>query len=159
MNSAAPILIGYDGSDTARRAVREAAELFGSRQALMVTVWEPGLLYETSVMTADPTELGPEPVDPAAAREVDDASKTHAGHVAEEGVTLAKSLGLDAEALAVADEGNVADAIVELARERDVAAIVVGSRGLTGLRARLEGSTSNAVVKHASCPVVLVHDD
>jgi nucleotide-binding universal stress UspA family protein len=53
----------------------------------------------------------------------------------------------------------VADAIVELARKRDVAALVVGSRGLTGLRARLEGSTSNAVAKHASCPVVLVHDD
>lgn len=159
MNSAAPILIGYDGSDTARRAVREAAELFGSRQALVVTVWEPGLLYETSVMTADPTALGPEPVDPAAALEVDDASKAHADRVAEEGAALAKSLGLQSEPVAVADEGNVADAIVELARQRDVAAIVVGSRGVSGLRARLEGSTSNAVVKHASCPVVLVHDE
>jgi Universal stress protein family len=38
-------------------------------------------------------------------------------------------------------------------------AIVVGSRGLSGLRERLEGSTSNAVAKRASCPVVLVHDD
>jgi nucleotide-binding universal stress UspA family protein len=72
---------------------------------------------------------------------------------------LAKSLGVQAEALAVGDEGNVADSIVELARKRGVAAVVVGSRGLTGLRARLEGSTSNAVAKHASCPVVLVHDD
>ena len=159
MNSAAPILIGYDGSDTARRAVREAAELFGSRKALVVTVWEPGLLYETSVMTADPTALGPEPVDPGAAREVDDASKAHADRAAEEGAALAKSLGLQSEPVAVADEGNVADAIVELARKRDVAAIVVGSRGLSGLRARLEGSTSNAVMKHASCPVVLVHDE
>jgi nucleotide-binding universal stress UspA family protein len=159
MTSAAPILIGYDGSDTARRAVREAAELFGSRRALVVTVWELGLAYEASTMTADPTGLGPEPVDPAAAREVDDASRVHADTVANEGVELAKSLGLQSEALAVADEGNVADAIVELARQREVAAIVVGSRGLTGLRARLEGSTSNAVVKHASCPVVLVHDD
>ena len=68
MTSAAPILIGYDGSDTARRAVREAAELFGSRLALVVTVWEPGLAYEASAMTADPTGFGPEPVDPAAAR-------------------------------------------------------------------------------------------
>jgi nucleotide-binding universal stress UspA family protein len=72
---------------------------------------------------------------------------------------LAKSLGLQAEALAVADVGHVADAIVELARERDVAAIVVGSRGLSGLRARLEGSTSNAILKHSPCPVLTVHDD
>jgi hypothetical protein len=28
----APVLIAYDGSDTARRGVREAAQLFGSRQ-------------------------------------------------------------------------------------------------------------------------------
>ena len=162
MNAAAPILIGYDGSDTARRAVHEAAELFGSRRALVVTVWEPGLAYEVSAMTTDPTGpigLGPELVDPAAAQEVDDASQAHADRVAEDGAALAKSLGLQAEALAVADEGNVADAIVELARKRGVAAIVVGSRGLSGLRARLEGSTSNAVAKHASCPVVLVHDD
>jgi nucleotide-binding universal stress UspA family protein len=159
MNAAAPILIGYDGSDTARRAVHEAAELFGSRRALVVTVWEPGLAYEASAMTADPTGQGPEPVDSAAAQEVDDASQAHADRVAEDGAALANSLGLQAEALAVADEGNVADAIVELARTRDVAAIVVGSRGLSGLRARLEGSTSNAVAKHASCPVVLVHDD
>ena len=159
MNDAAPILIAYDGSDTARRAVHEAAELFGSRRALVVTVWEPGLAYEVGAMTADPTGLGPEPVDSGAAQEVDDASKGHADRVAEDGAALAKSLGVQAEALAVADEGNVADAIVELARKRGVAAVVVGSRGLTGLRARLEGSTSNAVAKHASCPVVLVHGD
>lgn len=159
MNAAAPILIGYDGSDTARRAVHEAAELFGSRRALVVTVWEPGLAYETSAMTADPTGQGPLPVDSGAAQEVDDASQAHANRVAEDGAALAKSLGLQAEALAVADEGNVAGAIVELARKRGVAAIVVGSRGLSGLRARLEGSTSNAVAKHASCPVLLVHED
>jgi Universal stress protein family len=85
-------------------------------------------------------------------QEVDDASKTHADRVAEDGAALAKSLGLQAEPLAVADEGNVADAIVELAHNRGVAAIVVGSRGLSGLRARLEGSTSNAVAKHSTVP-------
>ena len=159
MTCAAPILIGYDGSDTARRAVREAAELFGSRPALVVTVWEPGLAYEVSAMTADPAGAGPEPVDSAAAHEVDDESQAHAGRVAEDGAALAKSLGLRAQALVIADVRNVADAIVELGRKRDVAAIVVGSRGLSGLRARLEGSTSNAVAKHASCPVVLVHED
>ncbi len=53
----------------------------------------------------------------------------------------------------------MADTIVGLAQKRGVAAIVVGSRGLKGLRARLEGSTSNAVLRHAPCPVVVVHDD
>jgi nucleotide-binding universal stress UspA family protein len=49
--------------------------------------------------------------------------------------------------------------MVDLAREREAAAIVIGSRGLSGLRAKLEGSTSSAVLKHSSCPVVVVHDD
>jgi nucleotide-binding universal stress UspA family protein len=159
MSAAAPILIGYDGSDTARRAVHEAAELFGSRRALVVTVWEPQLAYESSAMATDAMGMPSSVADPAVAQEVDDASQAHADRVAEDGAGLAKSLGLKAEALAVADERNVAETIVGLARERDVAAVVVGSRGLSGLRARLEGSTSNAVAKHATCPVVLVHDD
>ena len=163
MNADAPILIAYDGSETARRAVHDAAELFGSRPALVVTVWEPGLAVGVGAMPGDPMSLGPEPVDPVgpflAAREVDDASQAHADRVAKEGAELAKSLGLRAEAMSVANARKVSDAIVELTRDRSVAAVVVGSRGLSGLRARLEGSTSNAVAKHASCPVLLVHDD
>ena len=119
MNADAPILIAYDGSDTARRAVHDAAELFGSRQALVMTVWEPGLALGVGAMPGDPMSLGPpvDPVDPfIAAREVDDASRTHADRVAEEGAELAKSLGLRAEAMSVADARKASDAIVELAR-------------------------------------------
>jgi len=159
MNAAAPILIGYDGSSTARRAVHEAAELLGSRQALVVTVWEPGLAYATAI-EAEPMMGMPLPaVDPEAAQDIDEASEADADRIAEDGAALAKSLGLEAEPLAVAGERNVADALVELAEKRDAAAIVVGSSGLSGIRARLEGSTSNAVAKRAPCPVILVHDD
>jgi nucleotide-binding universal stress UspA family protein len=104
-------------------------------------------------------ELEPVPVDVEKAREVEEELHERARHTAQEGAALARAAGLQAKGLAVADEVHVADAIVEAARKRDAAAIVVGSRGLTGLRARLEGSTSNAVLKHAHCPVVVVHDD
>ena len=154
----APVLIAYDGSDTARRAVREAAKLFGSRQVLVVTVWEPALAYETAMPSVG-LELEAVPVDVEGAREVEEELHQRARRTAQDGAELAQSAGLQAKGLAVADEFHVADAIVGLAREKGVAAIVVGSRGLTGLRARLEGSTSNAVLKHAPCPVVVVHDD
>jgi nucleotide-binding universal stress UspA family protein len=154
----APVLIAYDGSDTARRAVREAAGLFGARQVLVVTVWEPALAYESSMPTAG-LEMPPVPVDVEGARKVEEELHQHARGIAQEGAELAQSVGLQAKGLAVADEVHVADAIIDVARKRGAAAIVVGSRGLKGLRARLEGSTSNAVVKHASCPVVVVHDD
>ncbi len=163
MNAAAPVLIGYDGSDTARRAVRETAELFGSRRALVVTVWEPGLPYELAGMQPGAGSMDISPpvvVDVETAQEIDDTLQARADRIAQSGTELARSLGLRAEPLVVADEkANVADAIVELARKRDVAAVVIGSRGLTGLRARLEGSTSNAVLKHSPCPVLTVHDD
>lgn len=159
MNAAAPVLIGYDGSDAARRAVRDTAELFGSRPALVVTAWDPSLPYETAAMSPGVQEM-PSPIDVEMAQVGEDRLRDQADRIAHDGAELAKSLGLQAEALVVADErGNVALAIVELARERDVAAIVVGSRGLSGLRARLEGSTSRAVLKHSECPVVVVHED
>jgi nucleotide-binding universal stress UspA family protein len=154
----APLLIAYDGSDTAHAAVREAAKLFGSRQVLVVTVWEPGLAYEASMPTAD-VDMSPVMIDVEGAKELDDEMHQRASRTAQEGAELAQSLGLRAHGVAVAEEVHVADAIVRLAREREVAAIVVGSRGLRGLRARLEGSTSNAVLKTASCPVIVVHDD
>jgi nucleotide-binding universal stress UspA family protein len=52
----------------------------------------------------------------------------------------------------------VARTILTVADKHGVAAIVVGSRGLSGIRARLEGSTSKALLKHAPCPVVVVHE-
>ena len=160
MNAAtAPVLIGYDGSDAARRAIREAAELFGSRPVLVVTVWEPALAYASTAMPGMGGELVPTPIDIEAAQGVEQQLEVRARRSADEGAELARSVGLQAEALTVADKANVADAIAELARDRHVAAIVVGSRGLSGLRARLEGSTSRAVIKHAACPVVVTHDD
>ncbi len=158
----APILIAYDGSDSARRAVHEAGKLFGPRQAVVVTVWEPDLGYE--VAATSPTGLepaGPGAFDVAEAQEVNEALRARADRIAHDGAQLARSVGLEVyAAVAVPDERrNVAEAILELARERRAAAIIIGSRGLSGLRARLEGSTSNAVLKHAACPVVVVHDD
>jgi nucleotide-binding universal stress UspA family protein len=58
----------------------------------------------------------------------------------------------------VASGRDTARTIAEVARDRKAATIVIGSRGLTGLRARFEGSTSKDVVKLAPCPVVVVHD-
>jgi nucleotide-binding universal stress UspA family protein len=48
--------------------------------------------------------------------------------------------------------------IVGLAEELGVDAIVVGSRGLTGIQRLLLGSTAENVVRHAPCPVLVVRD-
>jgi nucleotide-binding universal stress UspA family protein len=157
--SAAPVLIAYDGSDGARRALSEAAELFGSRPALVTTIWEAGLAYSSVAAPTPGLELQAVPMDIGEAQKLEEELEARARRVAEDGAELARSAGLEAEAVAVAGDANVSDAIVELAASRRVAAIVIGSRGLSGLRARLEGSTSSGVLKRASCPVVVVHDD
>lgn len=151
-----PTLIAFDGSAAARQAVAATAALLKPRATLVLTVWEAALAHTA---TSPQPDVGMTPVvDPSVVLTFDEALRAHAERVANDGAELAKSLGLDAEPLAMADVRNVARTIVEVAREHKAATIVVGSRGLGGLRARLEGSTSKGVVKDAPCPVVVVHD-
>jgi nucleotide-binding universal stress UspA family protein len=53
-------------------------------------------------------------------------------------------------------EGRAEEEIVELAEEIEAGLIVMGSRGHSRLRRALMGSVSDAVVRHAHCPVTIV---
>jgi len=53
-------------------------------------------------------------------------------------------------------EGRVAPEIVALAEKIGAGLIVMGSRGLGGIRRALMGSVSDSVVRHAHCPVMVV---
>jgi nucleotide-binding universal stress UspA family protein len=152
-----PILVAYDGSDLAQEAVRQAATLFPGRHAVVVTVWEPGLATMT-VMAPGFDMAGPFPAryDPALTTEVDHASEDRAALVAEEGAQLGRSLGLEAEALAIADEAKIGDTIADLAEQRSAAAVVIGSHGISGLRSHLLGSTSRDILGRCGRPVVVV---
>src|SRR3712207_2367852 len=52
--------------------------------------------------------------------------------------------------------GAVAEEIVDLAGELEADLIIVGSRGLRGIRRALAGSVSESVFRHARCPVMVV---
>ena len=52
--------------------------------------------------------------------------------------------------------GAVAEEIVDLAWELEVDLIIVGSRGLRGIRRTLAGSVSESVFRNARCPVMAV---
>jgi nucleotide-binding universal stress UspA family protein len=62
--------------------------------------------------------------------------------------------GLNVEELVV--HGDASAEIVRVARDRNVDLIVIASHGRTGLGRILFGSTAEAVVRHASCPVLVV---
>lgn len=152
-----PILIAYDGSPAARAALARAATLFPGRAAVIATVWEPGL----AGVIPDPGGMGgpATPVDLDVVEEVDDAFANHASSVAAEGAERAQSAGLVAEAVSTQDDSNVAETLAELADQHEAAIVVVGSRGLSGIKARLLGSTSESVLHHCRRPVLVVRDD
>jgi nucleotide-binding universal stress UspA family protein len=155
-----PILIAYDGSEAARAAVRAAGTLFSPAPALVVTAWEPALAQ--LMLVSDPTGMGGTfmPYDPAVAHSVERAGEEHAQQIAEDGARLANEVGLAARALIAEDGAAPAEAIVATADAHGARAIVIGSRGLRGLRSKLLGSTSSDVLRHARRPVVVVrHPD
>jgi len=145
-----PLLIGYDGSEHAKDAIRSAAGLLTIKDALVVTVWQP----TSDVGAFAWYGAGPNMVNFA---ELDRAGAEAGGRVAEEGAQIAREAGLRAESIAIEATPPVWKTIVETADLHDASAIVMGSRGLTGLRSMLLGSVSNAVVHHTDRPTLVIH--
>jgi len=138
-----PLLICYDGSEGARRAVGAAATLLVERTAVILAVAAP----TTAVQALD--TLGAVPQAP------EEVNLETAVRSAEEGADYARRAGLTAEA-----RGELAaptwKGIVDVADELDAAVIVIGSRGLRGVRELVEGSLSHEVAEHTGRPVLIV---
>jgi nucleotide-binding universal stress UspA family protein len=130
-----PILICYDGSENSKQAVTRAADLFPDQPAIVLHVWEP--LKDAASVPPVPGLYG---MLEAGLEEMDKIGDEVSARTAAEGAEQAKAAGLAAE----------------VARDRDVPAIVVGQRGIGGAERTLLGSVSTAVVHHADRPVVVV---
>lgn len=155
---ARPVVVAYDGSAESHAAVRAAALLFRGRPLVIVSAWEPGMAIAAQPVP-DPTGL-PYPLpDPEQIEAVDRIQSDHAASSAEGGATLARSLGAEAEALAVPEGGDVAETIDAVAGQREAVAVVVGSRGLGGVKSRLLGSTSRRLLHDSRRPVLVVRAD
>jgi len=145
-----PLLLCYDGSEPAKHAIERAAGLLGTRHAVVLTVWQPTAVLG-SFAWAGATESMLNYV------ELDRAATELAERIASEGAGVAQNAGMRAEPLAVKATGPVWKTILEVAAGHDVSTIVIGSRGLTGLRSMLLGSVSTAVVHHADRPTLVIH--
>lgn len=145
-----PVLIAYDGSDFAKAAIVEAArQLLPGREAIVLTVREP--------MESIPfLGIGGAAVDQAAVDTIVAETERGAEQVSEEGARLAREAGLAASAL-VETGVPVWRRVVEVAQERDVGLMVLGSRGRSGLSYVLLGSVATAVAQHSKRSVLIVH--
>jgi nucleotide-binding universal stress UspA family protein len=142
----ASIVVGTDGSDTARQAVRQAAELAARLGATLriVSAYEPvpaGRLREEAQQVPPDLEWMVNP------REDVDTTLRDAAETARAG-------GVEAETYA--RQGDPADAILDVAEEQAADLIVVGNKGMTGARRFLLGSVPNRVSHHAPCSVLII---
>ncbi len=150
-----PILVAFDGSDTAQAAVEAAARLFPGRRLVVTSVWEPGLAIAMA-STTDMTGIGYVAPTPEEMATMDRSQRDHAIDAAETGARIARELGATADANPIAEEGKIGETLSALADQLDADAIVVGSRGLGRFKAGLFGSTSRDVLGHTQRPVLVV---
>ena len=135
------ILIATDGSHGAEAAVADGLELARALDAsvLFATVrHQPA----TSLGLGFPAYVYPLTVEEDGSRATADAA-----------LAAAEKAGVKAEAVIL--QGVPAHQIVELARQREVDLIVIGSRGLGAFAGALLGSVSRAVAREADRPVLI----
>lgn len=144
--SAPPILLCYDRSAGARRAIEAAAALFPARAAVVLHVWSPLSAIARAYGGAVDLPSYDDKVLRAAAQKL-----------AEEGARVATAAGLIAtpEISETTDKGP-AHTILAAADRHDAAAIVLGARGLSKFQSFVLGSVSNGVAQNARRPVVIV---
>jgi nucleotide-binding universal stress UspA family protein len=90
------------------------------------------------------------------AEELDEASQKAAEQTAAEGVKLATERGMTAQLRTCSYTATISRAILAEAERVGAEAIVMGSRGLTGLKSLLLGSVSHELLQHADRTVVVV---
>lgn len=140
------ILLATDGSEEAALAARTAMDVAdGTDSELHVVFVELPAAY----VGMGPPEIADIP--PPRQEELDEDARrlldTHVKQIEARGSTVSQ---------AHLRVGRPDEQIVALAEEIGAGLIVMGSRGLGGLRRLLMGSVSDSVVRHAHCPVLVV---
>ncbi|QXJ31168.1 universal stress protein [Saccharolobus shibatae] len=135
------ILVGYDGSENAERALDFAIELASkfSARLFVVEVIDLTLFYNSGILP--PLE---------ATKSLEEKAKKDV----KKAIEKAKSKGVDAEGITL--EGDPAHSILEFAKDNQIDVIVIGSRGLSKVQRIFLGSVSNKIVQESKIPVIVV---
>jgi nucleotide-binding universal stress UspA family protein len=147
------ILLATDGSREAELAASTAADLANATNSELhllsvaagnpdpvYQIHEAGLRYETYEQALE-------------------AVKREAQKVLDEQVRKVREAGGRVEGAHLRIGERRDQAIIHMAEELGAGLIVMGSRGLGGVRRALMGSVSDSVVRHAHCPVMIVRPE
>ena len=130
------ILVAVDGSETSSKAAEMAIDLAEKHGADLIALF----IVAPNVNFSEVFYLAKEN-----GQKIVDEVKNEA---------LAKKLNVYTEVLF--DVGSVPKAIVEYAENNNANLIVLGTRGISGIKRMLVGSTASEVVKYSHCPVMVV---
>lgn len=146
------LLIAFDGSATARRAVQYAGRFLTADRAVVLTVWSP--MDHGTDPGAYQYDLDgpPDPRDD----DEDDIALIEAQRINDEGLELALAAGLPAEPLRRAVTFTVWQTIIEAADDLDADLIVTGTRATTGFRSLLQSSVADHMLRRGHRPVLIV---
>jgi nucleotide-binding universal stress UspA family protein len=139
-----PDVLCWDGSQSAARAIAQAARTLGSGRRAVVLFAHVPTESAAGVLAGrggpDAPVLGP----------------ADAEDVLEQGVRVAHDAGFEASGLRVEADRKTAAIIVETAEREDAPLIVMGQRGRSGLKLALLGTVSRDVVNSFHRPVLIV---
>jgi len=139
------IVVGVDASERALKALDQAAELAKLYGATLHIVCAYVPLNDTEVFERT------RGLNPQAAADVD--TDYDVKQLANKAVERAKSSGVDTKRHLIV--GPAADVLIGAATDIGADLLVVGNRGMTGMR-RVLGSVPNHVTHHATCSVLVV---
>ena len=145
------ILLCYDGSADAQAAIDQAGLLMAGSEATVLVIWETILETMTrhgsfgmGMITYGDDGAG------------DAAIKQAAVDTAADGVQRAAAAGLVARPRVVNRADDIAAVILAEAADLDADVIVLGTRGLGGVKSLMLGSVSHAVLHHADRAVLVI---
>jgi nucleotide-binding universal stress UspA family protein len=133
------IVVGVDGSATAKKAAESAKDLAAALGAS---------LHVVSAFDSDRTEVFGSGSDRWIVSDADAAEQVAR--------TVAESLGRDITVTYSAARGRPADALIKEALRVDARMIVVGNRRMHGI-GRVLGSVANSVAHNAPCDVYIAN--
>ncbi|MGP4108922.1 universal stress protein [Virgibacillus sp. L01] len=139
------ILVAYDGSDLSKEALQEArlqaAGVPETEVHVISVVTQTG--PNTNVVMARNIEM-----------EIAESLRPEIQTIKEE--FEAEDIVVYTDVLVDYSQRNAGDKVCEYADDHEINLIIVGSRGLGGVKKLLLGSVSTNIVHHATCPILVI---
>ena len=143
------VLLCYDGSASAQRALSVAASSLDGAPVVLLNIWNPPQRVLADGFGVSGDDMGP------GYAQLEGLAQERAAEILAEGEAKAQRLSFLVTSRQEANRASTWKTILDVADEVDATLIVAGTHGSTAVQSRLRGSVSNALVHHTHRPGLL----